>query len=297
MKFEGLEEDQSSILLLTCASLPQERDSIELATRICKQIGSLPIAILHAGKAILQGKCTLSDCLSAVERSLTRVQEFMGYGKAGKAKPASSVANEAPHPADEAVYATLRLAIPVVREEALQLLQLLSFMHSEQIPFQILLRAITNPQREREAFSSNKRGSAVAHISSRRRSVDQMLRGLARQTYGLLERLAEKAVLPNVLRNLKNADFKTAEFVLREKLAELRELALIDYNDANDTYSMRTSVRWCTQASMGYLDMVVWCQAASNVLSLAISLPPAGIEDQDARLRRQAYPHVDEVRS
>ena len=47
---------------------------------------------------------------------------------------------------------------------------------------------------------------------------------------------------------------------------------------------------------MGFQEKAVWCQAACNVLSFAILLPPVGMEDSDARLRRQALPHIEYMR-
>lgn len=54
IKFEGLEKDVSTTLLLTSTDRPRPFASktIQAAHDICRKFGFLPLAILHAGKAI-----------------------------------------------------------------------------------------------------------------------------------------------------------------------------------------------------------------------------------------------------
>lgn len=142
----------------------------------------------------------------------------------------------------ETVYATFELVIPAASDEALQILKLLSFMRSQQFPFRILLAAIVNPQRQLRAEEELKKASTAS--TSQRRSWDQTPRDLLRRLYRFLEQLAERAVVPNIIRSLRDAEAEEAQDQLRIILTGLRGLALIDHNDEDDTYCMHSSVKW-----------------------------------------------------
>lgn len=287
IKFDGIEEKMSDVLLLTSAERPQPATLITMQTAndICRTFGFLPLAILHAGTAISNGTCTLQNCLEKFERSLAKVKDVLG----NKAKVASTTASER-------VYATFGLVIPVASEEALQILQLLSFMQSQRFHFQILLRAILNPQRQASADKSLKKTGPAFGVSFKIPSWSQMSRKIARAIYGFFQRQGDLPALPHILRSLQNEDAEKAEDRLREVFVELRKLALIDHNEEDDTYGMHSSVTWWIRASMSFREKQVWCQAAYNVLASAILLPPVGIEDDDAQLRRQSLPHIQHTR-
>jgi len=297
LKFEGLDEDLSTHLLLTSAQHPQPfaPRGIRMAKEICQKFGCLPLSILHAGRAILQGICTLENCLAFVERSLARVKRIMDGSQTTQITgslddQALSHLDEIFRPASETVYATFELVIPAASEEALQLLRLLSFVQSQRFHFQILLKAVVNPRRQASADKQHTKG--VLTQSFWQRSWKRIYGDLRREMFGYLQQLGERPALPSILRTLLDADPIDAEFGLRKVLSELRALALLDHDEEDDTYCMHSSVHWWVRASMGDREKSVWCQAACNVLALPILLPPVGIEDGDAQLRRQTYPHV-----
>ncbi|USW58367.1 Putative tetratricopeptide-like helical domain superfamily [Septoria linicola] len=299
VKFEGLDEERASTLLLTSArhSKPFKQEIIDLATRICHTLGFLPLSILHAGKAILKRECTLEDCLSFIGMQLKSVKEYIDGGRRRGSTISEAVqgADDPVHPIDETVYATFQLVIPAARREAFQFLQLLSFMESQRFPFQILLQAILSPQRQRAADKASKPVTPPP-VGSQSKTMSQRLFGIIRGWYVAHEGRSLQPVLPVLLHRLKDEDPEDATHRLRGVLAELCELALLDYIAEDDTYCMHSSVHWWIRASMKYHEKAVWCQSACDVLSQAILLPPVGITDDDSKLRRQCVPHIQYVR-
>ncbi|KXT08320.1 hypothetical protein AC579_1796 [Pseudocercospora musae] len=300
-RFEGLEEERSTALLLRIAYGPRAPDSrwLPTARKICHELGNLPLAILHAGKAILQGNCTLDNCLDSIKNSLTQVHSRIIGDRAKRARSFSGVQSqlldEQVTITNAKVYATFELVIPTVSQNASELLRLLSFMSSQRFHFNILLSAIVNPQRQADSDREAARKSKSVH--SRPKAWDQHLKSALRNIYLFLERLGTQSMLPEVFRALATADRKVAEYTLRGLLVQLRERALIEWvQEPDDTYCIHSSVKWWIQASMPYQERAVWCEAASNVLTLAILLPPVGVTADDAKLRRQVLVHVKTVK-
>lgn len=68
---ENMDIDEADELLLRAASI-QSRDveTTDKATAISKTLGFLPLALVHAGTAILEGLCSLNDYIEYFWRSL-----------------------------------------------------------------------------------------------------------------------------------------------------------------------------------------------------------------------------------
>lgn len=249
IKFTGLGGEYFSVSLLSSAGHPRSfaPKVLQLATEICQKFGSLPLAIVHAGKAILKGTCKLEGCLAFVEKkSLARVK---GVLREGRSTTMDTTDDSAPT-VDATVCTTFEMVVPAAREEALQPLRLLSFVQSQHFPFHILPQAITNPQRQLRG--DRKTAKAPKPAGSRRCPTKLVMHGIVRKVYGYLESLGERPALPDLLRNLKDAGEEDASFRLRGVLSDLGKLALIDYIEANHTYCAHSSVTWWIRASMGF---------------------------------------------
>lgn len=75
LRFTELSEDEASDLLLRAADGPTPYSStiLHLATKITKKLGCLPLALVHAGKAIVNGVCTMDDYLTSFDEHWDRV--------------------------------------------------------------------------------------------------------------------------------------------------------------------------------------------------------------------------------
>ncbi|KAM3562339.1 hypothetical protein ARSEF4850_002820 [Beauveria asiatica] len=74
--FEKLEEEEASDLLLAAAAFPRPWGipTRKQAVKIAQVLGYLPLALIHAGKAILEKLCSLADYTEYYERSWNKIR-------------------------------------------------------------------------------------------------------------------------------------------------------------------------------------------------------------------------------
>ncbi|KAK2861409.1 hypothetical protein FQN49_004223, partial [Arthroderma sp. PD_2] len=149
--FNGLETEEANDLLLSAAAVPRpwELSARNCADRIAKILGYLPLALIHAGKAILEKLCSLGDYPEYYERTWHSIRRsrsrrpFWGheYEHTSKMSVYSSY---------EIIYIGLESKNDRQSRDALDLLKIFSFFHWENIEFDIIKTAAINPRRERE---------------------------------------------------------------------------------------------------------------------------------------------------
>lgn len=236
--FEGLDLNDGNDLLLKAASrsLPPDSLTERLATSTTKALGSLPLALIHAGKAIKRGLCKLDDYLRyhKIERQRVRDAQYKGFRRS-----------------DEIyinVYSTFEINFQGLMhkanseskqgrteaKDAIQLLQMFSFFHRENIRLEFLLKAIVYPRIEQEQQVKENQRKAVKTSDLRRRSWGELFKEVAVRTVAFLTKDRTPPVLPDVLRDVDCLD-RDNEVRLRAALNELTQLSLITYsgNDGN----------------------------------------------------------------
>ena len=299
--FEGLEPNDGNELLLKAASKPLPPDSLteRLVTSITRALGSLPLALIHAGKAIRKGLCKLDDYLHYHKIEKQRV---------GEAQSNSFLRN------DEIylnVYSSFEINFQGLMNRAaveskdgrteakdvIQLLQLFSFFHRENIRLEFLTKAIAYPRIEHEEQLRQRQSEAFDKADLKLRSWVQVFREIAVEILVYLSKDRTPPVLPDVLRHTEGFD-RDNEVRLRAALNELTQLLLITYNDNDDDYSMHPVVHaWARERpEFSAMEQAIWCQAATTTLAQCILLPPLANTEEDERFRRDLLPHVDHVR-
>lgn len=299
--FEGLDRNDGNDLLLKAASRPLPPDSLteRLATSITIALGSLPLALIHAGKAIKRGRCKFDDYLHyhKIERQRVRDAQSKGFLRS-----------------DEIyinVYSTFEInfqglvdkAIAEGRQgrteakDAIELLQMFSFFHRENIRLEFLIKAIVYPRIEREQQAKESQREGVDSSDLGRRSWGQIFKEMAVKFMALVTQDRTPPVLPGVLRDIDGLD-RDNEVRLRAALNELTQLSLITYNDNDDNYSMHPVVHgWARERpEFSAMEQAIWCQAATTTLAQCILLPPLANSEEDERFRRDLLPHLDHVR-
>lgn len=259
-----------------------------MATDICKALGYLPLAIVQAGKAILEGKCTLQTFRTFFERGWARVRTSVGGTKQSHSFRAAPTPNEV-------VYSTFEMVHPAASEDAFELLKLLSFMHRQQFRLQILVQAVFNPNREEETERMEQHQRSTTEklpVKSWAKTIQDLAIGLRL----LLMRLSERPIVPNLLRGFEGLERDEVEDRLRAALAELMRISLVDYNEANGICSMHPLIHWWARERMSLAEQAICCQSACNVLARAILIPPLDVEESDKELRRHMLPHIEHVR-
>ncbi|MCJ1388283.1 hypothetical protein MMC18_001128 [Xylographa bjoerkii] len=295
--FSELDENEAVELLLKAADepLPWPRSTIESAKNICRALGYLPLALIHAGKTILIRLCTLQNYLSFFEKNWTRIRKMRA---SNDTRPISD-ANAAIYSSYELIHSGLLAKGTQASQDALDLLKIFSFLHRQHIRVDIFSRAACNPRLE--LLEQNRREQEERITSSRPKlnpTVAQTFRNLAFSILICLSGLGSRPVLPQILRDaLQSGSFD--ELRLREALKQLFQMSLIFANpDPNDdSYSMHPAVHlWARERpEMTIADQAVWCQITATVLSQAILLPPLDDEEEDQIYKRDLLPHIIHV--
>jgi hypothetical protein len=147
--FEKLETDEASDLLLKAANLPSpwELQTRTSAAKIAEALGFLPLALIHAGKAIMDGLCSLANYLEFYGRSWKRIRKSRSISGSRGDKDA----NMNVYSTWEIVYLGLEAKQTEISEDGVQLLKTFSFFYWENIGVDILIAAAKNSKREQEA--------------------------------------------------------------------------------------------------------------------------------------------------
>jgi hypothetical protein len=286
--FEKLEVDEASDLLLRAAEVPSpwELAARSSAASIAKTLGFLPLALIHAGKAILEGLCQLGTYLDYHVRFWERVRSTRAIGDI----------NLNVYSTWEIIYIGLENKRGRTAQDGMQLLNMFSFFYWENVQVHILISAAKNPRREKDD-ALEMVATKGAHIAPlvKRKSWKEYLRSLA---FRYLQ-YAQTAypLLPAVLRD---DDTPFDEDRLREALGFLVQLGMLSYHQQSDSYWMHplvhTYVRERPETSTAM--QAIWCQAATTTLTQCIFFrPPTKYKLSDERMKREIYPHVEHVRN
>lgn len=292
LHFAKMDDHEANELLLRAASI-ESRDAttINEATTISETLGALPLALVHAGKAILEGLCTLGDYIAYFWRFLDKVRRNTFDDNDSNMRVYSTY---------EILFLSLEnrrdrhLNGHIAAGDGMELLKIFSFLSGENIQLNILIKAMENYQIQQNTQTTQKLDAK--ELPPKKESTEPLLTwsSIRRKTHLLLNFELLKynpPVLPAVLR-----DFSIDR--LREALALLAKLGLITYHDVSNYYSMHPLVHiWSRyRPEMILCEQAVWCQAAATTLSNCILLPPLGRSESDLRLRLQLMPHVIHVR-
>ncbi|KAJ5752058.1 Tetratricopeptide-like helical [Penicillium odoratum] len=294
--FEKLEAEEASDLLLAAAVIhrPWEAATREYAHRAARILGYLPLALIHAGKAILQKLCPLSEYPEYYRRTWDTVRTTRSRSP--------SHGNENEHMSKISVWSTYEIIyVGLERKDspqsrdALELLKTFSFFHWENIEFEFITSAALNPRREREDARARQRATIPALMQAKPKTWTKKFRGWAA---AIVEKLTRPGVtLPALLRDDDDNPFSVDR--LRDALSLLERLGLLTQHEENNSYWLHPLVHdWVRQRpETSTAEQAIWCQAAATMLAQSIFFqPPNGHAILNERLMKQIYPHVETVR-
>ena len=271
-------------LLLRAAGKDQQSSKLrELARPITQTLGYLPLALDQAGAAIRQGICTLKNYLSVYNRQRKQV---MGT------KPIQG--SEA---YKYTVYTTWEVSFQMIRKfetpaamDACELLQMLPFLHFQQIPTSMLRRAWEYSSR---SYSWQPKKTFLSRLWTIFRS----------QRTG-----ADPSVLPRML-NQEGQHWDTTRFqkallmleqfslVSRDAERDEESAAAVNDNQSGDshadsdvTYSMHPLVHFWARDRMNKVEQELWFHITRTVVAKSI---PSRKDQQELVYRRALIPHID----
>ncbi|KAL8955728.1 MAG: hypothetical protein Q9193_006526, partial [Seirophora villosa] len=295
LHFAELRDDEASDLLLRAADEPRPYTSTvrRLASEITRKLGCLPLALVHAGKAIVTGVCRMHDYLTSFDDHWDRVRS--ARSRRGSNVYVQEDTYTIIYSTYEIMYRGLMARMTPASQDALDLLKMFSFFHHENIRVEILLQAANNPEVERKQQAKQAQDERLLHGNMRPKTWSESLGALGRTCYLFLVQLGFRPILPQVLRLAHSEAFD--KYRLRMALQELSQMSLITHNPASDSYSMHPLVHiWMRERPESIAEQAVWCQAAATTLTQAILLPPLANTEADEDFRRDLLPHVDHVR-
>ena len=298
-QFGELGEAESIELLLRAADepFPWLKSTLDPAKEICKTLGYLPLALMHAGKTILSRLCTLENYLSFFEKNWTRIRRT----KNSVDTYSISDANATIYSSYELIHDRLLAKGAQASEDALDLLRISSFLHRQRIRVDFFLRAASNPKLEiQDQKRRTEEEKKTINEAKPNNTWLQAFRNFSINTTTFLLNLGSRPVLPGMLRDAVAAGgFDEMRF--REALKELYQMSLVFGNPdpKDDSYSMHPAVHlWVRERpDMRISDQAIWCQVAATILTQAILLPPLGDREDDEILRRDLLPHVSHVQN
>ena len=298
--FERLETEAANDLLLKAAGIacPWDQSVRESAATITSALGYLPLALIHAGKAIVNCLCELKDYMRYYKKNWEKIRR----ARKASGHSVDSNANMNVYSSYEIIYCKLQEKTTQEAKDAVELLKVFSFLHRENIHVDILLAAAKNPWLELEAQEKEAQEGKTTKIVPKPKSWKQFLRDLR---VGIQETIfmdRSPPILPAILRDMDLlASPEDFEFRLRAALHVLTQWALITHHDETKSYSMHPLVHmWVRerpQVTTG--EQAVWCQAAITTLAQAISIPSesSGFTKEDAALQRGLLIHVIHLRA
>jgi hypothetical protein len=156
-KYMGLlpmKPHEANELILRAAKepIPWAAAVVESAESICEALGFLPLALVHAAKAILNELCSWSGYLSFYERSTQRIRHWRLQGSRSRSGSRSKEDDDMMNvfSSYEILYQSLESSQEQKFQDAIQLLQIFSFFHFQNIRLDIFIRATLVPLAEVE---------------------------------------------------------------------------------------------------------------------------------------------------
>ncbi|MCJ1462094.1 hypothetical protein MMC07_000694 [Pseudocyphellaria aurata] len=296
-KFERMETNDASDLLLKAAGEPSpwSLSTKKAASDIANTLGYLPLALVHAGRAIMNELCTLESYLSFYERSwqqIRRARDFSGHG--------GDDTNMNVYSSYEIIYQGLETAERTAAKDAVELLKTFAFLHSENIRVDFLTKAAINPRLEQEQREKEETIERKMSGASRRKTWKQILKDMGAMVMVSIYKNRGPPVLPAMIRDVEalgSVDEDSLKDRLRLALKELTQMSLVTHHPRNDSYSIHPLVHtWARKRpQMHTADQAVWCQVAATILTQCILLPPLGDTELDVDIRRDLVSHVDHV--
>ena len=295
LHFRGLEQDDARSLLLHVAEskpIPWDSNTQKFAASITEALGFLPLAVMHAGKAIMNNLCKLDEYLkhhTEEKQAVRKARDLQGFQERD-----NIYMN---------VWSSYEFSLRKLEEketmeadDALQLLKLFAFFHRDNIRVDFFYKAATNPDIERSELEKEDTILDGGGPDPIRKSWSSIFQNFMIQIVEFLYKERTPSVLPEFMRDSKA--YHLHGIRLKEALLQLTQLSLITYNETNNSYSMHPVIHtWARERPKFHtMEQAVWCRAATIVLAQCIMFPPLASSEADEQLRRDLLPHIAHVR-
>ena len=276
-EFGNMEEEDAITLLLKAADQRgvDDQQVREVARPIVKRLGYLALALIQAGASVRHGICTLEDYLDVFASYRTQIMKDDFVQGLDNYK--------------YTVYTTWEVSVQKIESmasetavDAIQILQVLAFLHFEQVPASIFERAWAVSQHPEEPVLPKSIAAKILELF--------LSFVIFAHIYTLMfpaSNWSMKPRLPNII--LQQSPTWNV-YRLRRALAMLSTFSLIIQHQENDTWSMHPMVHFWARERLDTQNQKVWAEVAATTLALSIT---PGFESSGQAYRRSLVSHID----
>jgi tetratricopeptide (TPR) repeat protein len=265
MELGGLEKEEALYLLLKSARISTPWDiSIETAANeVTKTLGYLALAVKQAGTAISQKLCNLTEYLGFYQYYRKKRQRASTIPGTISVETSSGSRQDDVYSAFDLSFDYLEGKQTVESQDAISILNIVSFYHFRNIRVDIFERALKN----RQSFTA----------PTFKEALDRRLR--------------PPALLPRFLRR-GAADAEP--LYVRAVLRELYMCSLINYEEGARGFYLHPLVHSWARDRIHQSQRTLWAHVALNTLLESVSLPLEEAKETDSHFPRDIIPHLEE---
>lgn len=276
-EFGNMEEEDAITLLLKAADHGGINDQQvrEVARPIAKRLGYLALALIQAGASIRHGICTLEEYLNVFASYRTQIMndDFVQGSDSYK----------------YTVYTTWEVSVQKIESmasetavDAVQMLQVLAFLHFEQVPASMFERAWMVSQRPEERVVAKPVAAKLLGFL--------LSFAMFAYVYTVMFAASNGSPEPSLPDILLQKSPKWNVYRFRQALVMLSRFSLIIRHQENDTWSMHPMVHFWARERLDARDQKAWAEVAATTLALSI-MP--GFEPSGQAYRRSLVSHID----
>lgn len=308
LKLLPMEVKEANDLILKVAYEPEpwSKTLTESAGRICQALGFLPLAIVHAGRAVYNDLCTWSNYLEVYDSHTERIRRARHYRRdrsfsRNRGRESDDATSMNVFSSYEMLYQPMESSDEQKFQDAVQLLHVFSYFHFQDTRLDTLIAAALSPMKEAEA--REKSAKQDEEVMRKLAALQTWSKWFNSRAYYLQKYFETPPPLPDALKNpygLDQATFaKDVDFRIREAMWVLVSRSLVTEQERREgRYSMHPLVhKWMRERpQLSTSQQALWCQISMTILARSIALPPLGDSDEERSRRRGLLPHIVHVR-
>lgn len=259
------------------------------ASSIAKHLGYLPLALIHAGRAIFHQLCTLHSYIPFFNFTLNNIR---------RKKHIEISVNEdddgmGAFTSFDITYSgleaqTYRSTIQSrISKDAVELINMFAFLHNSDIHLNILTKAGHNFRHPAQG-----QGDAIAKdatLSST--TISRRIKDITISWY--LKFLQPTPVLPQLVRAIKDQSWNESR--VRKAIDLLVRISLLSESSDSGIYSVHPLIHVWVRKRLSTSARALWCGAARDALVSSIKIPPLIDEADDQDFYIRILPHVYHV--
>ncbi|KAF3767824.1 hypothetical protein M406DRAFT_328878 [Cryphonectria parasitica EP155] len=305
LELRPMEEEEANELILRAAEEPSPwpKSITDMARSICRALGFLPLALVQAGKAILAELCSWSNFIPYYERQLASVRRGRHQRQHSRHRMLQTDDDDRLNVfvTYEILYGSLVASQDERFQDAVELLQVFSYLHFQNIPLELFVNAAIDPLRE--AREDQRMAQEEAELVKKLDGVKQPGWSLwfREQVLQLVARLDRPPIL-SALKNLDGLSEAHLEEEVRDRLGRalsvlISRSLIMKQSREGGLYCMHPLVhQWVRERpDTATWQQALWCEIATTTLARGILLPPHGDTEAKRAARRGLLPHINEV--